>query len=119
MIVVRSFWEWREHTGLSLLELARRTGVQVGVLSDLERGKGRASTETLQCLAECYDVPVEALFELCPVPRGLQELLLRPGVRIPEGRVLRLCRLEFRSGQALGADDWARLSEELAADEGC
>ena len=103
--------------GLSLVVLARRTGVSVGALSDLERGKGRAEEEVLHRLSACYGVPVQVLSGWCPVPAGLQELLDRPGVSIPAGRVMRLCRLEFRGGQTLSADEWARLSEHLATDE--
>ena len=113
----RSFRELREVTGLSLVVLARLTGVSVGALSDLERGKGRAEKEVLDRLAAFYGVPVQVLSDRCPVPAGLQELLDRPGVSIPAVRVLRLCRLEFRGGQTLSADEWARLSEQLATDE--
>ena len=111
------FRELREHSGLTLAQLARQAGVPVGVLSDLERGKGRVAQEVLVRLAEVYGVPVAALSGLCLVPPGLAELLSRPGVSIPERRVLRLCRLEFRGGQALSADDWAHLSEQLAVSE--
>lgn len=102
---------------MSLVALARRTGVGVGILSDLERGKGRAEDDVLIRLADVYGVTVEVLAGGCPVPAGLQALLGRPGVSIPVRRVLRLCRLEFRGGQTLSADDWARLSEQLATDE--
>lgn len=111
------FRELRASSGMSLVALARLTGVSVGVLSDLERGKGRAEAGVLSRLAEVYGVPVEALAEGCPVPAGLQEFLARPGVSIPERHVLRLCRLEFRGGQTLSADDWARLSEQLVLDD--
>ena len=117
MSAARSYRELREQAGLSLAALARQTGVRVSELSDLERGKGRAEGEVLNRLAELYDVPVATLLGWCPLPTGLQELLARPGVRIPAGRVVRLCRLEFRGGQTLSANDWARLSEQLAVDE--
>ena len=113
-----SFRELRAQSGLSLAALARQTGVSVGALSDLERGKGRPEDRVLDRLAVFYEVSVQLLAEWCPVPEGLQELLKRPGVSIPAGRVVRLCRLEFRGGQTLSANDWARLSEQLAADEG-
>ncbi len=119
MSKVSIFRALRENSEMSLVALARRTGIRVGVLSDLERGKGRAEERVLSRLAEVYGVSVEALAEGCPVPAGLQALLARPGVSIPECQVVRLCRLEFRGGQTLSADDWARLSEELAADERC
>ena len=110
----RSFRELREQTGFTLTRLAEETGVPVSVLSDLERGKGRPSSAALSSLSQAYGMPVEDLYDLCPVPEGLQELLLRPGVRISEALTVRLCRLEFRGGQTLSADDWARLSEQLA-----
>jgi transcriptional regulator with XRE-family HTH domain len=119
MNIATSFRELRERTGMSLVALARRTGVDVGALSDLERGKGSTETHVLGKLADVYGVPVEVLAGWCPVPLGLQELLARPGVSIPEARVFRLCRLEFRGGETLSADDWARLSEQLAGTEHC
>ncbi|WP_407543109.1 helix-turn-helix transcriptional regulator (plasmid) [Deinococcus radiomollis] len=117
MSVISIFRELRENSGMNLVSLAHLTGVSVALLSDLERGKGRAEDRVLTKLAEVYGVPVEALAEGCPVPAGLQELLARPGVRIPECHVLRLCRLEFRGGQSLSADDWARLSAQLVLDD--
>ncbi len=107
----------REAAGLSLSALAGRSGVSVSVLSDLERGKGGAENEVLSALANLYDMSVETLLEWCPLTPGLQELLTRPGVNIPAGRILRLCLLEFRGGQGLSADDWARLSKQLETDE--
>ena len=104
---------------MNLVSLARLTGVSVALLSDLERGKGRAEDWVLTRLAEVYGVPVEALAEGCPVPAGLLEFLARPGVSIPERDVLRLCRLEFRGGQTLSADDWERLSTRLVKDKDC
>jgi transcriptional regulator with XRE-family HTH domain len=112
-----SFRELRLRAGLTLAALARRTGLSVGALSDLERGKGGADHHLFGRLAEVYGVPVDVLTGWCPLPAGLRELLARPGMSIPAGRVLRLCRLEFRGGQTLCADDWARLSEQLAVDE--
>ena len=103
---------------MSLIALARLTDASVGVLSDLERGKGRAEDWVLTRLAEVYGVPVEVLTEGCPIPAGLLEFLARPGVSITERHVLRLCRLEFRGGQDLSADDWGRLSAQLV-EENC
>lgn len=117
MSVEWSFRQLRVQANLSVAALAREAGVPVGVLSDLERGKGRAAGTVLASLAEVYGVPVEHLLALCPLPAGLQEFLSRPWVSVPEGQVVRLCRLEFRGGQTLSADDWARLSEGLGADE--
>ncbi len=91
--------------------------MSVGVLSDLERGKGRVEDEVLTALANLYDMPVETLLEWCPLQCGLQELLARPGVSISAAQVLRLCCLGFRGGQALSADDWAHLSKQLETDE--
>ena len=117
MTAAASFREWREQAGLSLAALARQTGVPVGVLSDLERGKGRADDRVLVSLADVYGRPIPDLAERCPVPSGLRDLLSRPGVNFPEGLVVRLCRVEFRGGQTLSADDWAHLAEQLTTDE--
>jgi len=51
----------REH-GLTLAEVAKRTGVSVSFLSSLERGYSNASIATLQKLARLYETNVLAFF---------------------------------------------------------
>lgn len=47
--------------GLSQAELARRSGVSQGHISELERGDKNASPKTIKKLAEALAVPMPAL----------------------------------------------------------
>lgn len=47
--------------GLSQAELARRSGVSQGHISELERGDKKASPRTIKRLAEALAVPMPAL----------------------------------------------------------
>src|SRR5215813_4372020 len=49
---------WREHRGLSQLELAGRAGVSQRHLSFLELGRAAASRQMVSRLAEALDVPL-------------------------------------------------------------
>lgn len=54
--------ELREKLGWSQNELARRSGVKQGVLSDIESGKTRnPRIDTLMKIASALNVPVEFL----------------------------------------------------------
>ncbi len=55
----------RERTGrgLSIEELARRSGISAGLLSQLERGIGNPSIETLSSLARALGVPIGSFFD--------------------------------------------------------
>jgi len=52
----------RRLRGLTMKELARRTGKTTGFISQLERGLSRASLTTLQDLADALEVPLAWLF---------------------------------------------------------
>lgn len=54
---------WRERRALSLSVLARTSGIGKATLSELERGRGNPSLETLWALANALHVPFAALFE--------------------------------------------------------
>jgi transcriptional regulator with XRE-family HTH domain len=54
---------WREQRSLSLSALARASGIGKATLSELERGQGNPSLETLWALAGALHVPFAALFE--------------------------------------------------------
>lgn len=51
----------REHRGLTITEIAERTGVSKSTLSRLETGQRRPTLELLLQLAEVYDVPLDEL----------------------------------------------------------
>lgn len=113
---VFSFRELRLELGLSLAQLASSTGIDLRVLSDLERGKGLPDAGVLSRLACLYGVPVPTLAVLSSLPVGLSELLARPGVQFTDALIRRLCRLEFREGQALSADGWLALARNFQLD---
>jgi transcriptional regulator with XRE-family HTH domain len=51
----------REQAGVSLSELARRSGIAKGTLSQLESGAGNPTIETVFSLSNALDVPVSSL----------------------------------------------------------
>ncbi|WP_206664118.1 helix-turn-helix domain-containing protein [Thermomonospora catenispora] len=53
----------RERAGLSLTELARRSGLAKSTLSQLESGSGNPSVETLWALSVALDIPVSRLID--------------------------------------------------------
>ncbi|MCO1578744.1 helix-turn-helix domain-containing protein [Crossiella sp. SN42] len=53
--------ERREALGISLSELARRSGIAKGTLSQLESGSGNPTIETVFSLSNALDVPVSGL----------------------------------------------------------
>ena len=103
----------RQDRGLSLAELARLLGVTVSVVSELERGKGWAVAGVAEQVATQYGLPIEEVAALCPLPAGLVSLLARADVSFSEAQIVRLCRLEFRGGEDLSADDWLGLAKQL------
>lgn len=70
----------RGRQGASLERLAATSGVSVGLISQLERGKGNPSFSTLRRLAAALDIPVATFM-------GDESTL--PGPAVPEHDVLR------------------------------
>jgi hypothetical protein len=56
--LIRALRDWR---GLRQQELASRTGLGQGYLSDIERGRTHGSTEARDSIAQALEVPVEWL----------------------------------------------------------
>lgn len=52
----------RAHLGLTVSQLARKAGVSTGLVSQLERGQGNPSLETVASLARALDVPIGSFF---------------------------------------------------------
>lgn len=52
----------RSTHGLTIEELARRSSISTGLLSQLERGIGNPSLSTLTRLAQALDIPIGAFF---------------------------------------------------------
>ena len=48
----------REHRGLSQAELAKKSGIEPGDLSQIERGSASPTTQTLHQIAEALDADV-------------------------------------------------------------
>jgi transcriptional regulator with XRE-family HTH domain len=75
----------RKAAGLGLKELAARTGLSSGMISQIERGLSTPSLRSLRLLSVALDVPISHFFEDPPEAR-------RPSfvVRAAERRLLRL-----------------------------
>src|SRR5688572_28624676 len=56
----------RDEQGISLSELARRSGIAKGTLSQLESGGGNPTIETVFSLSNALGVPVSALLSDAP-----------------------------------------------------
>lgn len=54
---------WRQRRAMSVSDLARASGVSKSTLSEVERGRGNPSIETVEALAAALSVPFATLFE--------------------------------------------------------
>ena len=67
--VGRQVRAWRADRGLTLAQVAARTGLNIGYLSQVENDKASPSLETLASLADALDVPIAwFLIESVPAP---------------------------------------------------
>ena len=53
----------RKQNAYTLAEVGNRTGLSVSFLSDIERGRTQPSLDTLEKLANCYQVPLSELLD--------------------------------------------------------
>jgi transcriptional regulator with XRE-family HTH domain len=60
----------RRRRELTIAELARNAGISSGLLSQLERGMGNPSIETLSHLARTLGIPIGTFFETVSAPPG-------------------------------------------------
>lgn len=58
----------REEAGITLVELARRSGLDAGNLSRIEGGKSYPSFETMKKLSIGFNIPLTLLLSKCEVP---------------------------------------------------
>jgi len=72
----------RRTQGLTLAELAGRTGISVAMLSKIENASISCSLTTLDRLADTFDVPVTALFRGADAPREAVHTPAGAGARI-------------------------------------
>ncbi|GAB3661976.1 helix-turn-helix domain-containing protein [Glycomyces tarimensis] len=86
----------RERAGMSLSELARRSGIAKGTLSHLESGQGNPTIETVFSLSDGLGVPVPSLLD---ERRDPEVVLARSiGLEVLSGKAVdlrMLRRLEF------------------------
>lgn len=54
--------KWRERRGLSLSQLAREAEISKSTVSELERGNGNPSLDTLGAIAQTLNIPIGFLF---------------------------------------------------------
>jgi transcriptional regulator with XRE-family HTH domain len=60
----------RKQRGMTIAELAGKAGISSGLLSQLERGLGNPSIETLSHLARTFSIPIGTFFETASAPPG-------------------------------------------------
>ncbi len=84
---VRSF---RHRQGLTVADLAEKTGLSIGMLSKIENGNISPSLTTLQVLSGALSVPLTAFF------RRFEET--REAVHVPAGEGLEIERAGTRAG---------------------
>jgi len=71
--VGRQVRHWRQERGLTLAQLAERSGLNVGYLSQIENDKASPSLESLAALADAIDVPVNwFLLDTARAPRVIR-----------------------------------------------
>lgn len=90
--------EYRQSQGLTIGELAERSGLSKGMVSKVENALASPSLATLAGLADALEVPVTAFF------RGLEEE--REALHVKAGRGLDIVRTGTRAGhryQLLGS----------------
>lgn len=109
---------------MTLTELARRTGLSPGLISQVERGQTNPSLDTLRRVAEALDVPIfelldEAVPERVAVVRKDRRMLVgspHGGIaytRISPGRgQLEVLEGALEPGGASAQEPWSHPSEE-------
>ena len=75
----------RQRAGLSIQDVANKTGLSNGMISQLERARAMPSIRTLRLLSIALDVPISYFFETSD-PSDVQRYIVRKNTR----RLLRL-----------------------------
>jgi transcriptional regulator with XRE-family HTH domain len=103
--------------GLTLIDVAKQTGLSVSFLSDLERGQTRPSLETLEKLSSFYKVSINELLVTIEkdrsasqdkvLPNSLQDLLKE--IKIEPDILDLMLTVEQRSkNQRASKEDWRK-----------
>ncbi|WP_308120233.1 helix-turn-helix domain-containing protein [Streptomyces poriferorum] len=87
----------RRGSGLSLSELARRSGVGKGTLSELERGRRDPSLETLYALTTALDAPLSMVVGPAPLQGAVVHVVLRDRVQ-DAAAMSEVYRIRIQSG---------------------
>lgn len=79
----------RERVGITLKELAEKTGVTPSLLSQIENGKASPSLSTLKSIADVFSIPIGSLFDAAPARTALPPVTRRNAHRriITEGNI--------------------------------
>ncbi len=112
----------RLEQNITLTELARRSQVSKGYLSQLENNPSgpRPSADVLYRIAFALGASVGALLEkqlasesdeLTDIPEGLRSLALAE--RIPEEEIKVLAQITYRGRRPSSAEDWKYLYESI------
>lgn len=80
----------RQNQGMTVAELAQKSGLSGGMLSKIENGQASPSLTTLQALAQSLSVPLTAFF------RGFEEV--RPAIHVKSGEGVEIERSGTRAG---------------------
>lgn len=114
----------RKESGMTLRDLAERSGLSVGMLSQIENGAADPSLGSLRKLASVFDADVSALFSDPNVPAvyvsspGARMRLMTPGggfayERLTPGRGdLEMLRAVIPPGEESSPQRWAHPSTE-------
>jgi transcriptional regulator with XRE-family HTH domain len=109
----------RQRAGLSIQDVANRTGLSTGMISQLERARAMPSIRTLRLLGIALDVPISYFFETSDASDGQRYIVRRTGRRLlrltasgvvkealtPEGKgQLELYELTLNPGASSGTD---------------
>lgn len=69
------FWEWRQHRGMTLEQVAEKAKMTAGNISAMERGAQGYTPAGLQALAEVYQTSPGWLLEVNPLETNNPHLL--------------------------------------------
>lgn len=98
----------RRERGLTLSQLAKRTGVSSSMLSMLERGLSSASVGTLVAVASALETNMADLFggvrptQRCPVVRRDDQ----PAITTPHGATRRIAHRDEHTGVEIAVNDY-------------
>src|SRR5258708_22139498 len=80
----------RQRAGLSIQDVANRTGLSTGMISQLERARAMPSVRTLRLLSLALDVPISYFFEASEAGQPERYIVRqnhRPPLRLTPPRV--------------------------------